>query len=141
MSSRMLVLALILILSACSSKPYDYDTAIDHGDIVDLHGNLKNIERLEEFYQNLLLKNKDKIRITRFTIEGDPIFNDLEFDGNEIKYNYDNSKDKFGKTNKRSTTCKSLKITKIENGIEYSLEGCYGKNKEIGENFKFLVVS
>jgi hypothetical protein len=133
------VLLLFFILSACSSKSYNYETAIENGDIVDLHGDVKNAERLEKFYENLSLTIKDKIRITQFTIEGDPLFNDFEYNGKEIKFTYDNSKDKHGTPNKRTTTCKSLINTKMDNGIVYTLDGCYGKNKEIGQNFKYLI--
>ncbi|MCQ6563281.1 DUF4362 domain-containing protein [Paenibacillus mendelii] len=141
MSNRMYIIALILIvlLSACSSKPYNYDTAIANGDIVNLHGQLKNVERLQEFYQNISQNKKDDIRITQFTEEGDPIFYDLEFNGEEIKYTYDTTKDNHGKNRVRSTTCKTLIATKIDTGVEYTLEGCFGKNTEVGENFQFLV--
>jgi NhaP-type Na+/H+ and K+/H+ antiporter len=133
------VLLLFFILSACSSKTYNYETAIENGDIVDLHGNVKNAERLEKFYENISLTIKDKIRITQFTIEGDPLFNDFQYNGKEIKYIYDNSKDTHGKANKRATACKSLINRKTNQGVEYTLEGCYGKNKEIGQNFKFII--
>lgn len=143
MSYRMLMLALSLttILSACNSKPYNSDTAIKNGDIVNLHGNIKNSERLEEFHQNNLLGSEDKIRITQFTIEGDPIFYDLDFNGEVISFRYDNSKDKFGTTSIRLTTCRTLTKTNTQNGYEYGLEGCYGQNEEIGNNFKFEVKS
>lgn len=54
MGIRMLTAALLFIslLSACNTMPYSYDTAVNNGDIVNLHGNIKNGERLEVFYQN-----------------------------------------------------------------------------------------
>jgi hypothetical protein len=93
MKNRMIlsVLLLFFIISACSSKSYNYETAIKNGDVVDLHGKVNNAERLEKFYGNISLTIKDKIRITQFTIEGDPLFYDFEYNGKEIKYTYDNS--------------------------------------------------
>ncbi len=99
----------IVVLSSCNSV-YDYDTAIKNGDIVDLHGNIKNIDRLDEFNVNISSKKRDKVRITRFTTEGDPIFYDLNYNGKDIKLNYDNSKDKHGAKDRRSTNCRSLKL-------------------------------
>jgi hypothetical protein len=141
MKNRMIlsVLLLFFIISACSSRSYNYETAIKNGDVVDLHGKVNNAERLEKFYGNISLTIKDKIRITQFTIEGDPLFYDFEYNGKEIKYTYDNSYDKHGKSNKETTTCKSLINTKMDNGTQHTLTGCYGKNKEIGQNFKFLI--
>jgi hypothetical protein len=141
MRNRMIlsVLLLFFIISACSSRSYNYETAIKNGDIVDLHGKVSNAVRLEKFYENISLTIKDNVRITRFTIEGDPVFYDFEYNGKEIKYTYDNSYDKHGKSNKKTTTCKSLIHTKVDNGTQHTLEGCYGKNKEIGQDFKFLI--
>ncbi len=134
-----IILLLVIVVSACGSEPYSYDTAMENGDVVDLHGNVKNAERLEAFYQNSLTKTEDKIRITRFMIEGDPIFYDLVFNGAEVQFKYDNSKDKHGTTNIRTASCKTLTFNTVENGKEYELQGCYGKNKELGDGFKFEV--
>ncbi|TVX96265.1 DUF4362 domain-containing protein [Cohnella terricola] len=138
---RLLTLALVFIslISACSSKPYNYDTAINNGNIVNLHGNIKNGERLEVFYQNYKSKTKDKIRITQFTIEGDPIIYDFDFDGIDIKLRYDNSKDKHGTSNIRSTACKELIKTATKAGNDYTLKGCYGKDIDLGNDFRFEV--
>jgi hypothetical protein len=143
MKYRILLLALILItfLSACNSRPSVNDPEVNIDDTIeDMHGKVKNAERLEKFYQNTLYGKKDNISIIRYTTEGDPIFHDLGFDGNEIKYTYDNSKDKFGEPDIKSAFCKSLLTSMMENGNEYSLQGCYGNNKEIGQRFKFLIV-
>jgi hypothetical protein len=135
------VLTLIALLSACISKPYNYETAISNGDIVDLHGRVENVDRLEKFNENISRTIKDEIRITRFTIEGDPLFYDFEYNGKELQYTFDNSKDKHGKPTKRKATCESLKQTQIDLGIEYTLKGCKGKNKEFGDSFKFMITT
>jgi hypothetical protein len=123
-------------LTSCNSK-YDYNTAVKNDDIVDLHGKVTNVDRLNEIIKNIELEHKDKIRITQFTIEGDPIFFNLDYNGIEIKYKYDNSKDKHGGSNIQSTYCKSLIQLKYDTGVELKLNGCYGNNKEIGEAFRF----
>jgi hypothetical protein len=127
---------LATILTSCNSI-YDYSTAINNGDIVDLHGKVTNVNRLNVFIKNIELNHKDSIRITQFTIEGDPIFYNLDYNGKEIIYKFDNSKDKHGSSNKQSTQCISINETKKETGVELKLNGCYGSNKEIGDAFKF----
>jgi hypothetical protein len=47
------------------------------------------------------------LKMTRFTTEGDPIFEMLSFNGEEIYYYYDNSKDKFGEKNIVSASYKN----------------------------------
>jgi len=70
---------------------------------------------------------------------GDPIFYDFNFDGITIKYKYDNSNDKFGSSNVKSTVCKDITRTTEGTSNVYKLEGCTGKNAEIGSNFSFRV--
>ncbi|MBP1989348.1 DUF4362 domain-containing protein [Paenibacillus eucommiae] len=133
-----LILLCSALLTSCNSV-YDYETAIKNGDIVDLHGNMNNMERLDTFKTNMNLQKKDKVRITRFTIEGDPIFYNLAYNGTDIKLTYDNSKDKHGKKRIRSTNCKSLFIGKSDAGEAYKLEGCYGDHKDLGESFELPI--
>lgn len=129
---------LCTILTACS---YDYTTAEERGDIVDLHGKITNEERLDEFIMKIEANKKDKIRITRYTIEGDPLFHDFSYDGKKINYKYDNSKDKYGSSDVRSTKCDSFIKNETNLIKEFLLEGCSGKNAEIGEHFRFEISS
>ncbi|XEC96618.1 DUF4362 domain-containing protein [Paenibacillus tarimensis] len=134
----LLLLPLIISLISCSSS-YNSKEAIERGDIVDLHGIITNTERLDKFIENIKNQEKDNVRITRYTIEGDPIFYDFTFNGTEVKYKYDNSNDQHGKRNVRSTVCKALiKNTTLE-ATEYRLEECVGKNAEVGNNFRFII--
>jgi hypothetical protein len=132
------IIACITMLFSCS-RSYDPDEAIDRGDIVDLHGRVTNAEILDSFIVNIQDKKEDKIRITQYTIEGDPIYYNFTFDGRTIKYKYDNSNDKFGSRDVRSTICK--KFTKSNEGkmIEYKLEECSGENAEVGAHFSFKI--
>lgn len=144
MKNGVMVFASVLIISlaGCSmSKPYDVEAAIRQGEIVDLHGQVSNAQKLEEFNQNILQNVKDKIRITRFTVEGDPIFYDIQFNGKEIKFRSDRSKDKHGTGKRQSTSCESFLTRETRNGIEYSFDGCSGKNEDIGNNFKLEVIT
>lgn len=65
--------------------------------------------------------------MTGFTTEGDPIYHDLQFDGEVIHLTYDNSKDKHGGDNRGVTkdVCTEIKKQEAENGeIEFYLSGC-----------------
>jgi hypothetical protein len=84
-------------------------------------------------------KHKDsKLRVTSYTIEGDPIISDLHYDGKTIRYSYDTSQDKYGDNSigKLKTTCEKIEkkeITQNANmkGTQYVLTGC---QKIIGES-------
>jgi PBP1b-binding outer membrane lipoprotein LpoB len=76
-------------------EPYNSETAIENGDIVNIHGNISNLDKFGNFIKNVESGSKDKIRITMYTVEGDPIFYNLNYDGNQIQYTFDNSLDGF----------------------------------------------
>lgn len=73
------------------TKPYRYEQAIKNGDVVNLHGKISNWERWEQFIKNVDQQKADQVRITSYTTEGDPIFEELVYNGNGIEYAYDDS--------------------------------------------------
>ncbi|NRD78511.1 DUF4362 domain-containing protein [Bacillus sp. BRMEA1] len=119
-------------------KSYQPETAIENGDIVNLHGKISNLDKFKNFIKNVKSGNKDKIRITMYTDEGDPIFYNLNYDSKQIQYTFDNSQDKFAGSDKgvKSTSCTDIGTKNTENVVEYHLSGC---SSEVGNTFHFLV--
>ncbi len=132
MSKRWVVILVmffsLLNLIGCSNNSTQ---AIKNGDIVNLHGKFINIERLVQFLENVKAKKKDEIRVTSYTIEGDPIFHDIKHDGKNLILKYDNSKDKYGSSNIFSVVCDNIVQVETESGIEYSVNGCTGERSEV----------
>jgi hypothetical protein len=118
------------------SKPYLPEKAIKNGDIVNVHGKISNLEKFLQFVKNVNNGVKDKVRITSYTTEGDPIFDNLDFNGKNIKYTYDNSQDSFGRPEIKSDTCSEIGSTNTVNGVEYHLSKC---SSNVGKTFIFSV--
>ncbi|QHW31815.1 DUF4362 domain-containing protein [Paenibacillus rhizovicinus] len=80
------------------------------GYVVAGPGGYFNVEKLEAFYQAVQDRQKSQLSIARYTDEGDPIFVDLDFDGQSIDYVYDTSWDAFGGQDKgvRKTKCEVI---------------------------------
>jgi len=120
------------------SDPYTPDQAVANGDIVNVHGNLHHGDRWSLFLSNIDVGIPDQVRITEYTIEGDPIFYELVYDGAEvITYTYDNSMDAFGNDQKRpSTMCRAVKLEPEEGELpaHYALSGC---DNGTGDTFWF----
>jgi len=115
-----------LLVTGCSNKEaYDSEEALKRGDVVSSALGLKNKERLVRFQKHLASKQKDKIRITGYTIEGDPIFYDLNYNGKTIEYTYDPTHDQYGASPVETGSCTDL-IEKLGHSdqIEYALSGC-----------------
>lgn len=115
------------------SKPYSSKEAIRKGDVVYLD-KVYNFERFNQFLTNLADKKVDRIRVTGYTDEGDPLFKDLKFDGEVIRYTYDSSNDEFGGSSKGITTNTCSKVTSEENAqgeMDYTISGCTNNDPEM----------
>ena len=97
---------------------YNYEDAVKNGDVVDLHGKMINTDKLNNFVDNVDKGHQDKVRITRYTIEGDPILYTLEYNGKIINYTVDTSRDAFGGTGKGIRSYQYSKAWKEDKQIE-----------------------
>ena len=93
-------------------------------EVIESHGGLENLERLDLFVKNTQSGNKDKVRLTRYTIEGDPIFQDLEYDGSQLAIKIDTTKDKFGQGEIRTYVCKGIQKQESNTETKYIIEEC-----------------
>ncbi|MGG3744715.1 DUF4362 domain-containing protein [Paenibacillus chibensis] len=118
--------------SSAKSKAYSFDKAISKGDVVYL-SKVYNVEKFDRFLANLESKKADRIRITGYTDEGDPIYKDLKYNGEEISYSYDNSNDAFGGSNNgiRTDRCANVTSEDVQDGTQYTLSGCTKNDSEM----------
>lgn len=100
--------------------PYTSEQAESNGDVVNVHGKIINSANWTRFLEKMEQGTPSDVQITSYTIEGDPIFQDLYFDGQAIRYTYDNTMDHFGSPSRLTTYCKNLEQ---EEG-RYTLSKC-----------------
>lgn len=93
-------------------------------DILERHGEIENKERLKDFLNHVEKGQKDRIRVVRYTVEGDPILHDLDYDGVVIKSTKDKRRDKFGVGSVEDTTCTSIEMVEATERTDYNLVGC-----------------
>jgi hypothetical protein len=93
-------------------------------EVVETHGSLENFQRLDQFIQNVQNQKKDKLRLTRYTIEGDPIYHDLDYDGTSLTYTYDTTQDKYGEGKVTISNCQGIEKQESETETKYMLLGC-----------------
>lgn len=77
-------------------KNYTVELAVENGDVVDVHGDITNIEKLDKFVEDVSNGKKAFVRTVRYTIEGDPIIYTLYYNGETIKGYIDNTRDEWG---------------------------------------------
>lgn len=76
-------------------KKYTFEIAENYGDVVWGHDKVCNIERIDDFMNNVRKDIRDKIRVTSFTKEGDAIIHDLEYNRKVINLTRDTTRDDF----------------------------------------------
>ncbi len=127
----LIILLFVLLLFACSQNDksdvggYESAEAIERGDVVITSDGLSNFDRFEDFLDHISKKKEDYIRITSYTIEGDPIFQDLHYDGKVIQYKHDHTHDEYGEKKVDTDDCKKI-LKKINDGgkTEYYATSC-----------------
>ncbi|PEG05617.1 DUF4362 domain-containing protein [Bacillus cereus] len=122
-------------LVACSPS----STTIDKkNDVIVKGAGILNLDEFEKFVLNVEQREVDKIRIVQYTLEGDPIFQTLEYSGNDIFYVSDNRKDKFAGKDKglHKDSCKGIVKEQRESESTYRLIDCMN---EAGRNGYDLV--
>ncbi|SPF46310.1 hypothetical protein SBF1_3540002 [Candidatus Desulfosporosinus infrequens] len=67
----------------------------NHALKVDVHGQVTNLEKLENFMSAVDHGKASSIKISSYTDEGDPIIQVLDYNGEAITMSTDNSQDKF----------------------------------------------
>ncbi|MEH7225390.1 DUF4362 domain-containing protein [Bacillus sp. JJ1566] len=132
MKKSILVIILLVVLSCmgCSKEGgYGSEEAIERGDVVYRNG-VANYVKFEQFLLSLSTSKESTIRVTGYTHEGDPIFQDLHFDGEVIHYTHDNSNDEYAGKEKatKKDACKEIIEKENTQGgieyIEYIVSGC-----------------
>ncbi len=119
------VIMIFFVSIFTSTRPYNLETSLAKGDVVNMHGLVYNFSVFETFVENVQAGKEGKIRIVNFTIEGDPIFTLLRYDGNSIRVTVDNSKEKHGGNRWFHTkdTCTEI-VKEVGVSVVYSLKNC-----------------
>ncbi|OOE12670.1 DUF4362 domain-containing protein [Fictibacillus arsenicus] len=126
MKRWIMVIASLVCLAACSqdTEPQT-DKAENHVDEVVIgHNAIENADRFQAFSKRVSQKQKDEIRIMQRTIEGDPIYQDVRFDGKKYEYTHDNREDAYGSKEVTKDSCKDFRVIETNTETTAFLEKC-----------------
>ena len=98
----------------------DYTPASE--DVIDMHGEIENVEKFREFLINVKEGKTDNLRVVSYTEEGDPMLHDLEYDGEVINSTTDTRRDGFGEGSIIHTTCTSIEMVETTERTDYFLK-------------------
>ncbi|MCM3745192.1 DUF4362 domain-containing protein [Sporosarcina luteola] len=117
------LLPLVCLVAACS---YDSEKAVKNGDVINMNGPIFNFDRFQHFLESVEEDEVASVRITNYTLEGNPTLYNLSFDGAEFDLEIDQSKNKERGDNPRkmSMSCTELVEDEGQQLFIYTLEGC-----------------
>lgn len=118
---------------------YTSEAAAQNGDVVIGLSGTKNAVKWTQFVANVEAKKPDDVQVIQFTIEGDPIFYDLTYDGNAIRYQLDTTHDAFGSPRKLIDYCGEVSATSTDEGKEYRLKACGANKDETNDTFSIRI--
>ncbi|UOQ47013.1 DUF4362 domain-containing protein [Gracilibacillus caseinilyticus] len=103
----------------------------DH-DLIETHGEYENLIHLETFRQAVQNQQVSHLRLIRHTTEGDPIYYNISYDGNEFNISRDSRKDSYAGSGDimNGFTCKQLENSLTEeNNIRFDFTSCDQQEK------------
>jgi hypothetical protein len=96
-------------------------------DVIYIHGRVQNLGKLNAFVE----RESTKVRIVHYTIEGDPIFDDVSYEQDRVKVRRDNTQDHFGTPVVMTYSCSRLNKEETETQLLYTLSGCDGEDEQV----------
>jgi hypothetical protein len=135
--------SIFMTLSACGTSPSMKEqgqsssnnlNSVENNEIINMHGTVKNLNRLDHFVEDVAAKKSDEINITHYTIEGDPIYDKVTYDGKQLTITNDNTEDKFGSGEIFTYTCKNMIKNESDTELEYLLMDCEAPDGNSGNH-------
>jgi hypothetical protein len=93
-------------------------------DVVFNHGfTIRNLYRLDDFIE----RQSGRQRVVQYTMEGDPIFKDLQFKKGKLWITADTTQDEYGPHEILTYACTTLERRETDTALKYTLRGCEGE--------------
>jgi hypothetical protein len=89
--------------------------------------NMLNVGKLDEF----IARKNGHLRVVQYTVEGDPIFDDLKYEDGRIQVRSDDTLDTYGDSLIDTYSCSSLSKEETDTRTVYVLSGCDGQQERV----------
>ncbi len=138
-NKKLLYLLVFLAMTISSACSYTSEKAILNGDVVNMHGPTYNYPVFELFLESVERKEAATVRITNYTLEGNPTLYNISFKDSIIDLEIDRSKNKNrgDESAKTNMTCTELVEEEGQQLFIYTLKGC----DSFAESFTILSVA
>ncbi|MEK4386113.1 DUF4362 domain-containing protein [Solibacillus sp. FSL W7-1464] len=94
--------------------------------VIDQHGQIENLELLHQFLKDTDEKRQASLELTRYTIEGAPIYWKVEYQEGQYNIEVDNREDNWGSKNIENYQCDKLTEDVTGSLTDYNFTSCEG---------------
>ena len=128
---KILIFGLMLLLAGCKDVQQNelFERAvIEPGSnrVIDQHGQLEHMELFHQFLKDVEDNEHTTLEVTRYTIEGAPIYWAVEFNGDHFNIEIDNREDAWGSKNIENYQCGKLTQDATGSLTDYNFTSCEG---------------
>ncbi|MCA0984980.1 DUF4362 domain-containing protein [Halobacillus yeomjeoni] len=126
---RWMGVLLIVIMVGCTESPDIGEGSKNRTGtgVSNMEAPSDNIEKLDDFIQKYHNGVQAEVRIIQSSVEGDPVYTDLTYTGENILYKHDTRKVKVGEGQIIERTCEKIEKVKKDESLVYVLKcGFYG---------------
>ncbi|WP_433747601.1 DUF4362 domain-containing protein [Falsibacillus pallidus] len=130
-SSLLVIPALLLLMSGCHLENDPAKVAGDQSnvsprsanppEVVNTHGNIENLKRLDLFVENARNNINDQIDYVQYGIEGQKGIRSLTYGDGQLKVEHHVDGEFV-----ESYSCKNIQMEEAEKEMKYTLTGCTG---------------
>jgi hypothetical protein len=117
------------------NEPYDPEIAAQNGDVINIHRDIRNLDKWEQFVENVNAGTEDEVRVAQYSIEGVPYFYELVYKEGVLYYRYNSTYEAFASGRTKLNACTGIETRQNNNGGEfYALTDC---ETDSGRSFSF----
>ncbi|MER2028407.1 MAG: DUF4362 domain-containing protein [Solibacillus sp.] len=130
--NRLLAFGLLFVLVGCQDNEHAGPSEereiepIQTDRVIDQHGEIENLELFQQFLKETAENKQTSLEMTRYTIEGAPIYWKVGFQEGQYNIEVDNREDNFGSKNIESYQCDELSKDVTGSLTDYNFKSCEG---------------
>lgn len=127
---KIIVFGLMFLLAGCKDDGQNAEqidpAVIEPGSdrVIDQHGQLENLNLFYQFIKDVEDNEQTSLKVTRYTIEGAPIYWDVEYNGEHFNIEIDNREDAWGSKNIENYQCDILIEDETGSLTDYNFKSC-----------------
>lgn len=127
---RLLAFGLLFLMAGCQDNEQAKTNELQENEpvstdrVIDRNGEVENLELLHQFLKDTVENKQTSLELTRYTIEGAPIYWKVEYQEGQYSIEVDNREDNWGSKNIENYQCHELSEDVTGSLTDYNFKSC-----------------